>query len=359
MKNKKLILLIVLSAFFLGCNNEVEELNEQHEEEVKFVVINPMDELKDVDNLLSQLADKPQYYSTPSNSATIVKGEKGTVIHVDPNSLETVDGSPLGQNLDVELVEMVDMESLMFNNTQTVSNGEIIETGGAYYLNMTSDGKQLKMKAGKGVKVEFPIISKKDMEVFMGDRDSLGQVNWNATQKDFEPKKTPKAKYSGPTIIIANGMLDTMSLTGKELIEWEKQTKKNEQERKTYKAIDVMLFGLINVDRFLNDPSPKTNIELIVKSDNEITGARIYAIFSEVNALATASYWNGQKYVPSFNEVPVGKEVQLIAIAANGEKSYIFEKTINISENMSVQIDFQKTTQEEIKEIAKGLRKID
>lgn len=355
MKNKDFIVLFVLSLFFLGCKNEKSEPETKtDEEQVETVKIDPLEELKDVDNMLSQLAEKPQHYSAPSNKKTIVKGKSGTVIHVDPNRLETIDGSPLGENLDIELVEMVDMASLMFNNTQTVSNGEVIETGGAYYLNMTSDGKQLKMKAGKGIKVEYPILSEKDMEVFMGDRDSLGQVNWKPVQANFERKNIPKAKYPGENYVRVVYDNKPSESSKEALKKWKAQKKQNEEERKTYEAIEMMDFGLCNVDRFIDDPNPKIDIQYIVEN-KEFNGARVYAFFSDINSIISTPYWEGYEKI-FLKDIPTGKEIKIIALANKDETPYVFEKTINSSKDKKVRIDFKETTLLAIKEKAKGLK---
>ena len=176
---KTYILSILVAVILIGCNNEQD----------KKVQINPFDQLEQVDNLLSEIAEKPQQLTTLSDKPKTVTGAKGTIIHVDPNRLETVDGSPLGDNIQIELLEMTDNSSLVLNNAQTISNGQILVTGGAYYLNMTSDGKQLKMKQGTGLAVEFPKLTEDEMGIFLGERDSLDQINWIPTEDSFKPKE--------------------------------------------------------------------------------------------------------------------------------------------------------------------------
>jgi hypothetical protein len=123
------ILFIVLSIILFGCDGAQNKVTQ----------INPVDELAQVDKLLSEIAEKPQQLSASSDKVSTVIGSKGTIIHVDPSRLETVDGSALGDNIQIELLELTDNSAMLLNNTQTTSNGQILVTGGAYYLNMTSD----------------------------------------------------------------------------------------------------------------------------------------------------------------------------------------------------------------------------
>ncbi|NEN25699.1 hypothetical protein G3O08_19605 [Cryomorpha ignava] len=323
--------------------------------------------MKQVDNLLSEIAEKPEKLTAPSDKKSTVTGAKGTIIYVDPNQLETVDGSPLGDDIQIELLEMTDNSSMLMNNTQTVSNGQILVTGGAYYLNMTSDGNQLRMKQGKGLEVEFPKLTEDEMGLFLGERDSLGQINWiqaeqNFNSKDLEvpeepkPKKTTKKEtYSEIDLIL--GYIENKEvepLTKEEIEEYERQKREYETASKTYESVELMNFGWINCDRFWNDPSPNTDIQLLVNNDS-LSGARMYAVFSDINSVVTAYYWQGMQDTASFKNVPIGKDLTIIALSAKNETPFIFETTINTATDKQVQIEFMVTTQAEIKEKMKGM----
>ena len=357
MKQNTFILSILVAAIIIGCNNEQD----------KQVQINPLDELEQVDNLLSEIAEKPQQLIAPSDKETTVTGAKGTVIHVNPNRLETVDGSPLGDNIQIELSEMTENSHMLLNNTQTVSNGQILATGGAYYLNMTSDGKQLKMKQGKGLEVEFPKLTDDEMGLFLGERDNLGQMNWVQAEesfksKDLEVPEKPKSKkttkkdtYSEIDLIF--GHIDgeeVVPLTQEEIREYERQKREYEIASKTYEAVELMNFGWINCDRFWNDPNPKTDIQLLVDNDS-LSGARIYAVFSEINSIITTQYWKGMQDTASFKNVPTGKDLTIIALSVKNETPLIFETTINTAKDKQVNIKFTATTQADIKEKMKRM----
>jgi hypothetical protein len=358
MIQKTMILSFLVAAILIGCNNEQD----------KKVQINPIDQLELVDDLLKEISEKPQQLTARSDKATTVRGAKGTVIYVDPNRLETIDGSPLGHNIQIELLEMTDNSSMLLNNTQTVSNGQILVTGGAYYLNMTSDGKQLKINQGKGLDIEFPKLTENEMSIFYGQRDSLGQMNWvqaeqNFKSKDLEAPKNPKSKKiaekeTKSEIELILGYIENKEveepLTQEEINEYEIQRREFKAASKTYESIELMNFGWINCDRFWDDPSPKTNIHLLV-NDDSLSGARIYAIFSDIKSIMTAFYWRGMKDIVSLNDIPIGKELTIIAISAKGETPFVFETTIVSAAEQQVQIEFTATTPADLKEKIKRL----
>ena len=262
---KSILSLFIIAVIILtGCKADSESEVENKEP----IKINPLDRLEQVDRLLSELSEKPQQFEVPSNEETEVSGAKGTVIHVDPNRLETIDGSPLGGNIQVELLEMTDNSSMLLNNTQTVSNGQILVTGGAYYLNMTSGGKQLKMKEGKGLEVEFPKLSEDEMGLFLGERDSLGQMNWVQANQSFNEKKLdkpvkPKKKPKKKTTDNIDAIFDYVdnyesTLTEEELKEYRQKLEEYELAKQTYQAVELSNFGWINCDKVAIDLSENT-----------------------------------------------------------------------------------------------------
>ena len=113
------------------------------------------------------------------------KNKLGTTIYINPNDLETLDGKPLTENIEIELKELTNQLELFGTNTQTVSNGKLLVSGGAYYLNMKSNGKQLKIKDGKNINIDFPKLTNEKMSLFYGQKDSLGIMNWESTKTKF------------------------------------------------------------------------------------------------------------------------------------------------------------------------------
>lgn len=357
----KKVLWLMIPFIFITCNesktNSKSITNEKSE-------ATPLDQLQKVDMLLADLAEKPQKLSVPSNKPMSVTGKKGTVIHVNPSSLETADGSKLGKTIEIELLEMQDNSSLLLNNAPTVSNGEILVTGGAYYLNMTSDGKQLKIKDGNSLEVEFPKLSNENMFVFTGIRDNLGQINWAQTNNSFEEKnlqkptkpKAEKKTYSEIDLIF--GHIDNEQvepLTQEQIEEYERKQREYEIAERTYKSIELTGFGMINCDRFLRDSNPKIDIEIVIKN-KEIKSARIFAVFHDIESVMPCNYWKKMTDKPMFNNIPSKSEITIIALAVEKDQSYIFESSVNTSDQSIIEIEFVPASKDEIKRKIKSIK---
>jgi len=331
------------------------------------VKIKPLEHLASVDRLLSNISEGPQKLLATSQESTLVFGKKGTVIHLDPSKLETIDGSPFGDQIEIELLEMTKSQDMLLNNAPTTSNGRLLVTGGAYYLNMTSDGKQLKMKEGQGLDVEFPKLSNEEMGLFLGERDSLGQVNWIPAQekfvsKEIEDAKEPKLRTSETEVKTSTNETDILidylgsgdgaaeELSPEEyqdyLLEkarYEKRQKEIERERRTYEAVELLNFGWINCDRFYNEIAPKTSITLKVQNDS-LQGARFFAIFKDINSMMSTWYWKDGQDTTAFRNVPEGRAVYIIGLSARDSVPYFFETQINTSDQKNVEINFKEST---------------
>lgn len=362
--NKILLLTLVLVMGFIACTDETKQEG----------LISPFGELEQVDELLAELSEKPQVFSTTSSMETTVTGLEGTIIHVDPSRLEAVDGSPLGDKIDIELIEMTDNQSLIYNNAQTVSNGKILVTGGAYYINMTSNGKQLKMKKGESFAVEFPKLSNEKMDLFLGERDETGQMNWVKTDDKFQAKQISNVSEPVKPIIYVSE-IEVVSDSSdivipkeinknevskeeyekylEELRKYEKRKKEIAYQRKTYQAVNLLNFGWINCDRFYEDSSPKTEIEFVVENDSILT-ARIFVLFNDIESMLTAYYFKDEETVVS--NIPQNKELQIIALAIKNEQSYISEQTITTKEDNLVKIEFEESSQKEIRQVIENIR---
>ena len=370
MKNITFLPILFILLFLLSCqsNNQVQ--------------LSPLDNFSQIDEMLTNLAEKPQTFSVSTSKASNITGKAGTIIHLNPVNLETLDGSPLGTQIEIELLEMIDKTDMMLNNAPTVSNGQLLVTGGAYYINMRSNGQQLRIKEGKGLEVEFPKLSDGKMSLFLGERDSLGQINWVATKEKFAAKNIPDAvppkkagrkvqkKYVkksgeiGAILDFIEGDTTAKSgdkeeiLTEAEYQEYLKKQKEIAYRRKTYEAISLLNFGWINCDRFMNDPGPKTDIQMIVK-DEVITEARFYAIFENIQSVVQTSFIRGLEENPFASgiiyNIPEGKKVKIIGLTAKADVPYLFESTINTTSDKQVAVSFVASTQTKIRKRMKGL----
>ena len=119
-----------------------------------------------------------QKFTVPGKKISIITGSKGLKVTINPSALELEDGSPVEGKIDVRIIELTTGNDLFKSNAATVSNGRLLASGGSYFIGMENNGQKIKLKKGHKLPVDFPVITKQEMELFYGERDSAGSMNW-------------------------------------------------------------------------------------------------------------------------------------------------------------------------------------
>jgi len=326
MKKEKLIFYFVFSIILCSCEYEFKgkSLNQRFEGTNK------------IQNLLADLSDKSQEWLINSNQESQVQGQNGIIIHINPNNLETIDRSKLGEYIKVELVEVIDKSDLIFQNLQTVSNSNIIITGGAYSINLTNNGKQLKLKKNKKLTVELPKLTEEKMELFTGERDILGQINWIPTEEVLEDK------------IIQPNILRIDMIRSDDRISYDTifgHSQSNSQYE-YYKLIELFDMGWINCDRFLADSLKRKDLEIVIET-GLIKEAQIFAVFTEINSVTSLLYSDDKAI---FRGIPESYELKIIGISLDENTLYYAEKLIPKYDKDQVKLKFESITESKLKE---------
>ncbi|MES2848170.1 MAG: hypothetical protein V4685_03900, partial [Bacteroidota bacterium] len=144
-----------------------------------------------------------QKFIVKQKRVTVLTGKKGLKVTVNPAELVTEDGEPVNGNIAVEMVELTSSEDLFKSNAATMSNGRLLASGGSYFIGMECNGKKLKLKGEHTIKMEFPQLKEEEMELFYGDRDKEGNINWTKADEPLSFNSTPdkiavRAVYNPP-----------------------------------------------------------------------------------------------------------------------------------------------------------------
>lgn len=284
-------------------------------------------EIRNLNEHLRKYESPSQFYSISSENPAEVQGNKGTVISVNPADLETLSGHILGNEIKIELRELTDQAELLRTRAQTVSNSQLLVSGGAYYVAMTSNGENLKLKQGKTLKVVFPKYAKEEMALFYGQRDSLGLMNWKESNKLL----SSVARNSD----IPEG-LDFDTALGDEL--------------EVYQAIGISSLGWINCDRFL-EIEEKADLWVKVNATDSASAAKVFLVFKDINSVMEG-YLCGTKSEGDstlvFEGIPVGYKARLIAYTQRGGKEYAHVSDVVVGQSQVVGLQFKPVAEQEL-----------
>ena len=391
--NKLITIIVIALITMIGCNNQ-DQNPKSDDSKPK---IDSKQEIAKLNDFLKKFDEPFQIFKAPTDKPIKVTGKQGTVIHLNPSDLLTESGKQLGKEVEIELKELTNQQQLLRANAQTVSDGNLLVTGGAYYINVTSDGETVKLKEGKSYPVEFIKNSNDDMSLFYGQRDSMGAMNWKPanvkyespapvvfqdtnSQKEVEAifvsgnpyhKKTAVLKAIPKDIsdseyrrnvekVKADNKQYAIDKEAEDKIKEAEKIAAQEREKeekinrdayyarreaakltdKYYSPIELSRFGYINCDRMYKPEIAKTTVSYKIANKTEkINYAKVVLIFKTIRAQIQTYYTviNDKITKDDFKNIPVGMNVRFFVVAYQHGK--IFAQLTDImqtSENLNV-----------------------
>lgn len=129
--------------------------------------------------------NKSQKFTINATQNNVIYGNKGTKVQIGGGTLRTMSGQPVTGNVTVELKEITELSEMIVNNAPTISNGQLLTSGGEFHVSASQNGAPLTLadNAGFFISVAAPRGTTDSMNVFTG-RDSSGVVVWKPVQTD-------------------------------------------------------------------------------------------------------------------------------------------------------------------------------
>ncbi len=172
--NTKLLISFFVSLILFSCGSSQEKTKEEY----RTLFTTPKD------TVIAKLRSAPQSFHLDTKKDTVIKGESGVKIRIAANVFVDAAGKPI-ENVDVELIEATNIESFIANDLMTVSGDSILESGGMFYINATSNGKPVSLKNNEALTLSVPssgIIG--NMNVFYGKYNDNGNLDWQKVENE-------------------------------------------------------------------------------------------------------------------------------------------------------------------------------
>jgi hypothetical protein len=264
-----------------------------------------------------------QYFLINPMRDTTIYGKEGTEIHISPTALTS------RKLVSIKLKEFYSLADLMINDLSTVSDGEMIQTGGSIYLEAREHQTEKKVTINPNLGLDIAFTGGREdpkMEVFIKDPHSA-KMNW------IRPSKTEvtmtKSWSMTETILDpeTNEVISSKTYNSKK--EWEDHLNKKAEEKKTadiviakkkanYEKLKVYDMGYINCDRFPDEPK----IQFMVAADDSIV-AEYFVVFDNVRGVLKGETRGNSV---DFGTIPSDKAARLIAVSFQGDKTYFYSQ---------------------------------
>lgn len=243
--------------------------------------------------------------------------DNGVTISINGNCL-TKNGNAVSGMVDLEYVEVFEKGNMLTTNKPTMGlmpNGDkaLLITGGEFFLEATQDGISLETNCPLQLNVPTGLTGAPDnsMILWTGVIDENGDLTWDEMEND-------------PAGQGENGVF----VEGAEYYAFFNE------------------FGWTNIDRFYNDPRPKTTINVDVPEGYNNTNSAVYLSYDgEDSGLAHLDTYDTESglFSEHYGQIPIGLECHLIFVTEeNGNWRYAV-KSVTIAENDIIGFSFNET----------------
>lgn len=311
-------------------------------------------EIRKLDSLLKTTDESSQFFVFSSDSIVTVTGKNGTIFKINPSDLITVSGKEINDSINIELKELRNQYQMAMANAQTVSNNKLLVSGGAYFIEITTKGEKVKLKPQKKIRIKFPSLSQDNMSLFLGKRDSIGQLNWIYTNIDLINEREKLRNLEKLQIDFMNELRGTSIRDygpRAKMIQIEIEKLRTDLYKGLYPEVEFDNLEWINCDRFMDI---KTKTDLLVKFEQleKINSAKIFLIFKDINSVMEEYYFSDKNenntYV-SFNDIPLGANVRLVAYTVLENKIFSYTSDITLKKDQILKLDLKETSSNEFK----------
>lgn len=240
---------------------------------------------------------------------------KGVQVNINGNCLFT-NGEPATGPATVEFVEVFDRETMLTANKSTMGvmpNGDknLLLTGGAFYIDVKQNGESIQNTCNMTLLIPADLTGGPDPSMILWDGtvNEDGDVEWREND----------AGANGEEGVFAEG-------------------------NQYYAYFDE--FGWTNVDRFYNDPRPKTTLKVDVPEGYDNTNSGVYLSYDgEENALAQLDTYdeNTGLFSEHYGQIPVGLEMHVIFVTEENDEYRWAIQGVTVAENDVYVFSYEET----------------
>ncbi len=280
--------------------------------------------LPNIDLLLQEPA---QEFRIHSNADTILYGTNGTTIYFHPLCLQTQIATPYNGMVHLELKELFTKKALLKERAYTISNGSMLESDGALYINAkTETGDQLIITCDEGIQIQIPRDVKPNMIYFNGSRNSSGNMNWNV---------------SDSIVTIA----EDFDLDTDDTFFEEGGSERSPLQKYFFRT---KKFGWINCDRFYDDIREKVDLLarfILPTYEKKCTEIQNYIVFDSLMCVLPLQMDESGQWICPL--LPLGEIVTCISIQKSDQHLYYGIQKTRIG-NSSLLIALKEVKEEEL-----------
>jgi hypothetical protein len=326
-------------------------------------------------DFLTSIKPIKQVFNVPLKSEIILEGEKGTIIRI-PEGAFNCSYENGNDSVKIELQEYYSLLDFISDRLSTVSNGNLLTSGGMVNIEVFKEDNKISLKNGVDIELEFPKLSDKRYYTFYGERTENGGMNWVSDKRQVAISN--KQEEYGATIgldgeslmvvgkeeadernrkIQFNPLTERFGIlteAEKEKIEkyYQEQERIEQQKEKYYNLLKASRLNYINCDEYIRDPSSTVIVYQVDIENTDIELTSAYLVFKNTNSVIELSRLADLTFGISAR-LPLNENVELMVTGMKDLTLYLYkERTILKKETL----EMVKLQESDYETIRKSLR---
>lgn len=254
-----------------------------------------------LDAMFNNLKTASQTFTVEAGTNDTIKGSKGTLVIFYPGSFVDANGNAITSgSINIELNEIYKPGEMILNRVNTVTNEDnLLTSGGQIHIKATRGSNQVKT-TGYGIGFRQDDPSADPMAIFYG-----------GPRSQFETSVS-----NDNTIIWGND--SSLNIKGTS----------NITNQYFFLFDSVTNFGWVNCDFFIDDPRPRTNMELTLSSSFDNMNTQVFIVMPEYNSVLSPRTYNGGTKTFGLGtnvsyHIPIGMDIKIVTLATIGDKYYL------------------------------------
>jgi hypothetical protein len=279
--------------------------------------------------------NRTQHFILNSSLGGYLIADEGTILQFSASAFTNENGDAVTGNVDIEFIEVYDRASMILTKRPTngkTTDGKIstLVSGGEFYVNATQNGSQLKLKSGFTIVAPTENTGNIDHAVNVFE----GEVTCDSLDCDLLWVENDDGGIDVGELQIGGDLTTAYYVF---------QTK----------------FGWTNIDRWYNDPRPKTTIFIDVPEDFDNTNCAVYIAYDdEPTALASFDMYDdeNQLFTEHYGLIPIGLKVHFIFVSMiEDEIHYAIQPATIVENHVEVIEEVKSITEDELVDLIKAI----
>lgn len=144
-------------------------------------------QFSDIREFLENEAPQTQTFAVNAQFPVAIRTEYGSTIKFSPNAFQDAQGNIVTGNIDVQVTEYMNRAEMILGAKPTMSNGEILISGGQFNIEAFQNGVELEASPQYSLEMSVPTNDPDpQMTLFTGEEDPDGFVDWQQdNQNEF------------------------------------------------------------------------------------------------------------------------------------------------------------------------------